>query len=229
MKKGKLILILLAVGLMAGVAQATILSNGDFELDLALVPHPFPNPGCTNPGPPTGWEYDRYYGYDVDPWLINASKIGDGSGGDVAVVFGTWNVEGAWDPVVATYPAGAIAAGSYRLEVTTAAIGALGGGWLDVQLGWMADPADPWADYAEFVEDAWTDVSATYGAGVWTTLSWEFDVLPGDDGEGKNWYLWLRGQSYDDYVVVGSAVLVPEPATLALLGLGALMLRRKRS
>jgi len=44
-----------------------------------------------------------------------------------------------------------------------------------------------------------------------------------------NWYYWLHGQSYDDYVVVGGTVLIPEPTTLALLGLGALMLRRKHS
>ncbi len=225
MKKGKLVLILLAVGLIAGAAHATILSNGDFEADLALVP----NAGDTAVGPPTGWEYDRYYGYDVDPWLMNCSAIGDGSGGNVGVVLGTWNGEGAWEPVVATYPAGAIAPGSYTFEVTTAATGGAGGGLLDVQLGWFEDPADPWANYDEFVREKEIDVSATFGDGVWGTKTWNFEVLPADEAVGKNWYLWFKGESYDDYVVVGGASLVPEPATLALLGLGALMLRRKRS
>ena len=224
MKRREFVLILLTVGLMVGTASANILTNSDFEAEAGLVP----NAGDTDPGPPAGWEYDRYYGYDVDPWLMNCSAIGDGSGGDVGLVFGTWNGEGAWDPVVATYPGGAIAAGSYTLEVTTASIGAVGGGWLDVQLGWFEDPADPWANYGEFVRE-WIDVSATYGDGVWTTLTWNFDVLPGDDSEGMNWYYWLRGQSYDDYVVVGGTVLTPEPTTLALLGLGVLMLRRKHS
>lgn len=223
MKKGKLVLILLAVALTVNVASANILTNGGFEDDSALVP----SAGNTAVGPPAGWEYDRYYGYDIDPWLMNCSAIGDGSGGNVGVVFGTWNGDSAWDPVVAQYP-GVVAAGSYTLEVTTASIGAAGGGWLDVQLGWSADLSDPWADYGELVRQ-WTDVSTDYGDGVWTTLTYNFDVLSGDDAEGKNWYIWLRGQSYDDHVVVGSVVLTPEPTTLALFGLAALMLRRKRS
>ena len=223
MKRRKSILTFLAIGLMVGAAQAgVVFTNTDFEADLSLVP----NPGDTDPGPPTGWEYDRYYGYEVDPWLMNCSAIGDGSGGDVGVVFGTWNGEGAWDPVVATYDLSGVAPGLYTLEVTTVATGGLGGGWLDVQLGWLEDPADPWANYDEFVRE-WVEVS-TFGDGVWKTLTWNFEVLPGDPGVGMNWYHWLRGQSYDDYVIVGGVSLVPEPATLCLLGLGGLMLLRRR-
>ncbi|MHC4741078.1 MAG: PEP-CTERM sorting domain-containing protein [Planctomycetota bacterium] len=219
--KSKLFLILLAVTLMVNVTSANIITNGDFEADAGLVPLA----GDTDPGPPAGWEYDRYYGYDVDPWLMKCSAVGDGSGGDVGVVLGTWNADGAWDPVIAQYM-GTVAPGSYTLEVTTAALSAVGGGWLDVQLGWRADP--DWNDYAEYVRE-WIDVSADFGSDTWTTLKYDFVVASDDPGVGNEWYIWLRGQSYDDHVVVGSAVLVPEPATLALLGLGTLMLKRKRS
>jgi hypothetical protein len=185
----------------ASAESGPIVTNGDFEADLALVP----NPGDTDANAPTGWEYDRYYGYDVDPWLMNVSAIGDGSGGDVGVVFGTWNVDGAWDPVVATYPESPVEAGKYTLEVTTVATGGGTEGWLDVQLGWFEDPNDPWANYAEFVRE-WTDVSL-FGDGVWTTLAWDFEIPADDLGIGMNWYLWLRGQSYDDYVIVGDVKL----------------------
>ena len=191
---------------LAGFAQTNLLVNGDFKADSALVP----NPGDTDANAPTGWEYDRYYGYDVDPWLMNISAIGDGSGGDVGVVFGTWNADAAWEPVVATYPESAVEAGQYTLEVTTVSTGGTVEGWLDVQLGWFENPADPWANYDEYVRE-WVDVSL-FGDGIWTTLTWDFEIPADDPGVGMNWYLWLHGQSYDDYVIVGDVKLTAEIA-----------------
>ena len=197
----------------ASLTEVEMLTNGDFEADLALVP----NPGDTDANAPTGWEYDRYYGYDVDPWLMNVSAIGDGSGGDVGVVFGTWNADGAWNPAVAAYPEIAVGAGLYRLEVTTVSTGGVGEGWLDVQLGWMENPADPWANYDEYAGE-WVDVSL-FGDGVWTTLTWEFEIPADDPGIGMNWYLWLVGESYDDYVIVGDVKLATfEPPPIVLNG-----------
>ncbi len=186
---------------MPRFARANLLVNGDFEADLALVP----NPGDTDASAPAGWEYDRYYGYDIDPWLMNISAVGDGSGGKVGVVFGTWNVEGAWEPAMATYPETPVEAGRYTLEVTTVSTGGTVEGWLDVQLGWFEDLTDPWANYDEYVRE-WIDVSL-FGDGVWTTLTWNFEIPADDPGVGMNWYLWLHGQSYDDYVIVGDVKL----------------------
>ncbi|MHC4556801.1 MAG: PEP-CTERM sorting domain-containing protein [Planctomycetota bacterium] len=222
MKRSKFVVMLLVVGLIAGSAQANIVSNGDFEADLALVP----NPGDTDTSAPTGWEYDRYYSYEVDPWLMNVSAVGDGSGGNVGVVFGTWNGDSAWDPVVATYPDGVIEAGQYTLEITMASTGGAGEGWLDVQLGWFENPEDQWSNYAEYVRE-WIDVSL-FGDGIWETVTWNFEVPADDPGIGMNWYHWLRGQSYNDYVIVGDVNLVPEPTTICLLGLGSLALLRRR-
>ena len=70
MRTCTLISVFLAIGLAAGAAKAgVVFSNTDFEADSSLVP----NPGDTDAGPPAGWQYDRYYGYDVDPWLMNVS------------------------------------------------------------------------------------------------------------------------------------------------------------
>jgi hypothetical protein len=197
---------------LVGFVQAELLVNGDFEADLALVP----NPGDTDANAPAGWEYDRYYGYDVDPWLMNISTIGDGSGGNVGVVFGTWNADAAWEPVIATYPETAVEAGQYTLEVTTVSTGGTVEGWLDVQLGWFENPEDPWANYDEYVRE-WIDVSL-FGDGVWTTLTWDFEIPVDDPGVGMNWYLWLHGQSYDDYVIVGdvklTAAVIEPPVTI---------------
>ena len=83
---------------------------------------------------------------------MNCSALGDGSGGSVGVKFDTWHGEGAWDPVIAQYP-GVISPGQYTLGNTVMSIGAGGGGWPDVQLGWCEDPADPWANYGEVVRE----------------------------------------------------------------------------
>lgn len=198
----KSVLFFVVIGLIAGGAEAGVFTNVDFEADLSLVP----NPGDISYDAPTGWEYDRYYGYSVDPWLMNVSDIGGGGGGNVGVVFGTWNGEGAWHPVMAAYDLNGVEPGEYTLEVTAAATGGAGGGLYEIQLGWFEDPSNPWASYAEFAR-GWVDVSTARGVGTWTTTTWEFEVLPTDRGVGKNWYLWLRGKSYDDYVLIGGVKL----------------------
>jgi len=188
---------------------AQVFINTDFEANAALVP----NADDTAAGPPDGWEYDRYYGYDIDPWLANVSNVGDGSGGEVAVVLGTWNGDSAWHPVVAAYDLTPVVPAAYTLELTMAATGGAGDrslsqGRVDVQFGWLADPEDPWSNYGELVR-TWTDVTAEFGTDTWGTKTWNFEISPNDEAVGKNWYLWLRGESYDDHVLIGGVKVTP--------------------
>jgi len=209
---GKLFIDNILVGKPAPVPvdpPAQVFTNTDFEANADLVP----NAGDIAASAPDGWEYDRYYGYDIDPWLANVSDVGDGSGGDVAVALGTWNGDSAWHPVVAAYDQTPVVPAAYTLDLTVAATGGAGDrslsqGRVEVQFGWLEDPADPWSNYGELVR-AWTDVTAEFGTDTWGTKTWNFEVSPNDEAVGRNWYLWLRGESYDDHVLIGGVSVTP--------------------
>jgi hypothetical protein len=226
--KRTMIVLSLVVFAISAAAQAAVYSNGDFEDDLALVP----NAGDTAAVVPTGWQYDNYYGYGVDPVLMNVSTIGDGSGGNVGVVFPNWNVEGGWNGLITRYE-DPIAAGQYNFTVTLAGTGMTGGGnWITAELWWTSDLADPWGDavdYDWFAGD-WVEFTAADN-GTWWTYSTDFEILPGDPAVGTYFSPWIHAENYDGNLIIGEASLtvIPEPMTLGLLGLGALMIRRKKS
>ncbi|UCG49222.1 MAG: PEP-CTERM sorting domain-containing protein [Phycisphaerales bacterium] len=90
----------------------------------------------------------------------------------------------------------------------------------------------PWEGYASdwwlyfTTEDYTNELIETSGtAGLdWEQVSLEYTATAADAGHNIGIKMWGSSEvSFDDIT------LVPEPATLALLGLGALMLRRKRS
>jgi len=60
--------------------------NGDFEADVGSVPGSLP----------AGWKYADYYGYGVQPNLMNFFEIGNGDGGTVGVKFPNWNDCEGW-------------------------------------------------------------------------------------------------------------------------------------
>lgn len=226
MKKSKLFLMFLAIGLIAGAAQATIYDNGDFEDDLALVP----NPGDVHYAIPTGWEYSDYYGYVVEPALANVSAVGDGTGGDVGVAFPNWNVDGGWDSCITRYES-PIASGQYTYTVTLTGVDMTGGdNWIIAELWWTDNLEDPWAEghYDYLAGTDWVELTDSDN-GQWQTHVMDFEILPDDPAVGNYFSPWIHVQNYDGHMILGEATLVPEPATLCLLGLGGLMLWRRRA
>ncbi|NQU23153.1 MAG: PEP-CTERM sorting domain-containing protein [Candidatus Nealsonbacteria bacterium] len=230
LKKCTWISMLLAVALVTVAAQAeTIYENGDFEDDAALVP----NPGDTAAVIPTGWQYSDYYGYGVEPVLMNVSAIGDGSGGIVGVKFPSWNGEAGWDSCITRFEQ-PVEPGQYTYTVTLTGVDLIGGdNWISLDLYWADNPADPWADdhYDFLTGTDWVELTAA-DDGVWQTRAMDFEILPGDPAVGTYFAPWVHGQNYDGNMIVGEASLtrVPEPATIWLLVASVLALclyRRK--
>jgi len=218
---------LLSIGLISSAAYSQeVYSNGDFEADLALVP----NPGDIHPGPPTGWEYSDYYGYGVNPAVVNVSAVGDGTGGAVGVGFPNWNQESGWDACLTRFE-GPITPGHYTYTVTLTGVDMIGGGnWIIAELWWTDYLTDPWAEghYGYLTGTGWLELTDADNE-VWQTHVMNFDILPGDVPDGSYFSPWIHVQNYDGHLLLGEATLVPEPATICLLGLGGLLLSRRRS
>ena len=95
-------------------------------------------------------------------------------------------------------------------------------GWYT--FGWNFEPSTERTDY-DFVYVTWSVVDAADNelwSQSWTTEGYEIQDV------GKNRYMWFV-EAEADRLAIDNVTMIPEPATLCLLGLGSLLLRRKKS
>ena len=100
-----------------------------------------------------------------------------------------------------------------------------------LEIGFLGDPAPaafsvfpmPFGGTVQLVDQMVEVVDATTG---WSKLTAEWYIEPNPDSEDVC-YSFSGDIAAIDYVKI-ETVCVPEPLTIALLGLGGLMIRRKR-
>ena len=210
MQKRKLLLFLVAVGLMAGIAQANMLSNPGFE-DGTWGKWNVPDHWST-------------WGNTTQAWSWNATA---GRGGGKCVWLhctpGTDRTEAWMGQYVPVAPGT-----EYAFSVWARAVkGGPAAGAADVY-GYIT-----WLDAASAtISDYWLYPDAA------PETTWEKVTFSMSDGsaivapEGAVWGgFWVAGYYTNDEeggIYIDDATVTPEPITLGLLGLGGLMLARRR-
>lgn len=201
----KLMFIVLAVVMIVGIAQANLVPNSGFENGTGTVPD--------------GWTIesgDTKITWSDDAHSGSKSMLLTGTAGKPeAVIFstdvipvtaGTEYTFSAWAKSFGTAPV--VNGGpNFRIRWNDAAGAGIGGGWNNYS--WYA--FSPTAD--------WTEITALTMEAPAGAVSIEHGYLYSWKGDAGNGY----------YIDDASMVAVPEPMTLCLLGLGGLLLRRKKA
>ena len=156
------------------------------------------------------WNSD--YG-DGGAWLDYGYYADDPAGPDLPALSGNNKVYGEGDYIYQILDETFIEGEAYTLSVWTG-------------IAWSGY-ADGWWLYLTGGEDYTNELIEASGiapVGAWEQVSLEYTATAADAGKKIGIKMWG-----DTYVTFEDVALIPEPATMLLLGLGALMLKRRRS
>ena len=205
----KILLMLVAISLMAGSAMALTVADGSFE---GLVA----DGGWAYAEVASAWGYTYYSGW---PWVAAAyAPMGNGSDGTGWVELNAGYIHQTISGATAgaTYSVEAWSAGYYYAAVE------------DNPLTTATDETASAYENGMYIYIDGSNISGfvntsgnVEGFSAWAAYSYEF-VAPAESFELK---FYGRSETFLDQV---SITLVPEPVTLALLGVGGLFLRRKK-
>lgn len=207
----KLMLMAVCVAMMAGSAMAIVVPEGDFET---------PTLGDNT------WDYVSDIGsawtatyYGGSPWVgNNYSYSGWYPGmGHTGAQWVDLNAGYIHQQLADTYVEGT----TYELSVWLTATAEDQGAYLYFLTG--ANEAS--FELTSTLDYGYTDVAVEASLLDWTQYTFEYTATAADDGNLIGIGIYGRSQTYGDDVAV---TIVPEPATIALLSIGVLALRRRK-
>lgn len=189
---------LVPVLILSSVASATLLLNGSFE---------------TAADDGYGHMVPHNWGVYTDDWEnINHQQVVDAGFAQDGSAYWMLEDTSAGSPIIGLQDLGTVADVSYTFTV-----------WLRTNSGPSAT-AEIGFDYFSADQSAWWGqdvITVTAVGNIWTQYTHTATKWAGS-------YMKVKVAIENDLLYVDNAVLVPEPSTVAILGLGGLVLLRRR-